>query len=1519
MPERSIETIRLEGPLFVHDILRALFADKDLRPGSANAPVYPLALPPGTRLNDEIGRAFSIASAAWRAFLAQRDAHPQSALHRFLLTLFRDALAYSEQTFALSSPGLPETAPSAPELAFRLPLAPLPVFSTLKPETTLDAPDRRFSSPSDGLPPRRRSLSQFVQQWLNLRPDALWALATDGRTIRLFRDNASLTRPAFLEFDLERILSEGRYADFACLFYILHRSRAGAAPDASDSLWETLRTKGAAEGVRVFEALRDGVVRALLLLGNGFLAAPSIRAAFADGTLDDASFFRQLLHTAYRFLFLFAAEERDALHPPPGGAGGPPPDGGPGAEPPSLARTPSPREIYASGYSMRRLADRSRRSASRTAHTDLWEGVRIVFRSLATGEPRLALPALGGLFRTDQAPDLDAAPLSNRALLDAVRALRWTQTRNAEQRVDYRNLGAEELGSVYESLLELVPSVSLSDWRFAFLGIPDPFAPAAPSRSRGPAVAGNSRKTSGSYYTPAPLVDQLVRSTIDPLLESRLKDLRTPAERETALLSLAILDPACGSGHFLLAAARRIAERLAQVRSGDDDVLTAASFRTALRDVVSHCIYGTDLNPLALELAKTALWLETLVPGQPLSFLDAHFACGNAVLGVLDLKTLPDGIPDDAYALLSGDDRETCTALKRKNRDAIRQRRRDTRQGSQQLSLLDPGLLENDLSRQFAAIDAMPEDTLDQIEAKRAAHLSFLSSAATGPLANAANLYVSAFLLPKTASSAPDPQPSLFPTDPPSPSGTGDPVPPTSADIFATLGFPGFPPPDPDTLSAAATAAQSARALHWPLAFPAVFAKGGFDAVLGNPPWDVLQISEKEFFETRNPQIARLAGASRKRAIEALQTTDPHLWSAYQTALRNHEHTVSFIAPSGRFKLSAHGKLNLYALFTELASQLLRSEGRAGLVLPSGIASDDSTKALFSSLVRSHRIESLISFENEELTLFPSIHHSFKFCLLSLGHADSADFAFFLRNVPMVADSRRHFSLTPEDFALLNPNTLTCPVFRTARDAELAKKIYHRTGVLWSEDPPANPWGIHLWTMFNLTTDSYLFQTAPSPSRLPLYEAKMIGIFDHRYNAFDNPGQEDFHLCTDSEKTDPDFEPTPRYWVEQSAVAEAFVPPDQDPNDEPPPPPPYLMGWRDITNASTYRSTIASVFPLTGVGNSLPLIFTSKPPALSACLLGDLNSLVHDWVARQKISGVHLNFFMFKQIATLPPEAYTPEDIDYIVPRVLELTYTSNSLRPWAAALGYHGAPFPWDEDRRALLRAELDARYARLYGLSRDDLRYILDPKSVMGPDFPSESFRVLQDSELRRFGEYRTARLVMSAWQEQELAEITTYVRQATPFAEPDTRKDYLKFLIRQMLRDTYSETLSVSELYAAWAALSDPARMAANKDMPAITKAWAAQFKDAIRDGDNLEDILVRMCADKQISISKHGLVSLRRFPLNESSPEVPDISMDASLALLYSRKMRETGESVRCELSDAFVQHMENGDFEYVIAA
>lgn len=1318
----SFETATLEGSLFVPDRLEK-FAQ-----GALDSEL-PLRLPAGLAPSDEIGRSFRIATALWKDFSRRRaQANHRVVTRDFLAKFFRDALGYDLGDPAAPAAPSPDGETLSSPLPFRL-TAPdrFPIFFSSHREG-LDHADRFFSG--GALAPRKRTVTAFAQEFLNAEDSSLWALATDGLRIRLLRDNASLTRPCWLEFDLERILSEERYPDYAVLWRVLYHSRVGLTPDAKSSDWETLRKTGIEEGVRVRDKLRDGIATALERLGTGFLRAPgsaALREALDTGALNVEMFRRELLRLAYRLLFLFVAEERDLLHAPEADA--------------------AARRRYAAGYSLRRLTRRSRRvSAADASFFDLWDSLRIVFRLLggSGGSPDgeapsspanpLGLPELGGLFSADRCPFLDAASLDNASLLGAIRDLRWTVQGGATQAVDYRNMGAEEFGSIYESLLEMVPAVSLPRREFSFAG----------------PAAGNARKTSASYYTPAPLVDRLVKSALDPLIEKALAS----KDPEAALLALAVLDPACGSGHFSLAAGRRIAEALARVRAGEGGTVTPALYRAAFRDVISHCLYGVDLNPMAVELAKIALWIESVEPGKPLTFLDSHFVCGNSVLGVMDLKVLSAGIPAAAYDALDGDDKELCKALKKKNADDIKNKKRDTKGGGDKVynqdNLFDPQKQEKSLPARFAEIDAMPDRTMEEVRAKEGAYFQLLYDAKTGPESEAANLYLAAFLLPKHA---------------------GRPV-PTSADVFGALGLPGFAPPSEELHLAVRDACAVARTLHWPIIFPAVFARDGFDCALANPPWDRIKLTEQEFFSVRAPEIANASNAAlRKRMIDALVASenpaDRTLYAEFSRARRFAEATSAFVhveppkketdISSARFPLSGVGDTNLYALFTELFTQVLRPEGRAGAIVPSGICSDSTTQDLFSNLVKEHRLASVTSFENEERTLFPAVHHSFKFCMMVIAPSDSADFSFFLRNVGMISDERRHFTLSADDFALINPNTLTCPIFRSQYDAELTKKIYRRTGILWREvaeegagaESPSvcNPWGIRFWSMFHMTNDSGLFRIEPGKDRLPLYEAKMIGQFDHRFNTFDEPGKDLFHLCTPEEKLRPDFESAPRYWIDKAEVVSAW---SSFGNGAPIPR--YLMGWRDVTNAATIRSFISSVFPAYGAGNTLIVFWTPQTPALQSCLLADFNSLVHDWIARQKIAGLHLNGFTVKQLATLPPSAYTQADIDYIVPRVLELTYTSHSLKPWAEDLGFAGEPFRWDEDRRALLRAELDARYARLYGLTRDELRYILDPADLLGPDYPSETFRVLKEKELSLYGEYRTRRLVLAAWDAAE-----------------------------------------------------------------------------------------------------------------------------------------------------------------------
>ena len=979
-------------------------------------------------------------------------------------------------------------------------------------------------------------------------------------------------------------------------------------------------------------------------------------------------------------------------------------------------------------------------------HHDRYEGMKVVFRALAAGEASLALPALGGLFGAAQLPRLASARLRNSAFMEAVWRLSWLSDRSGIVPVNWRAMETEELGSVYESLLELQPQ--LVDGGRALV-----FASEISEKK------GHQRKTTGSYYTPQSLVQALLDTALDPVLDRAEAEAEDPA---AALLDLAVIDPACGSGHFLLAAARRIATRLARIRAGGAPSL--ADFRRALRDVARCCVHGVDRNPMAVELAKVALWIETVDPGRPLGFFDAQVRCGDALLGVFDLKVLQDGVPDAAYKPLTGDDKAVARYYLKANRDAkTGQSSIDFSTGEAAMPAMKP------LAAGFSAFRELPEDTVEQVGAKAARYGKLRNRPAFVRSQAAADLYVAAFLLPKAGAM---------------PSGASAHTVPTTEEVWVALTQGLMPKP----VSVAAEAARRARAFHWPLEFPDVMARGGFDVVLGNPPWEVLQLSEKEYFATRHPEIASLAGAARKRAIGALEDTDPAAFRDFIAAKRLFDVGNQFARESGRFDLTARGKVNTYSLFAELFANLARD--RAGVIVPTGIATDATTAAFFAALVEGKRLARLVDFENSA-PLFGGVHRSFKFCLLTLGRNEGvARFAFFLTDPAQLAEPERNFTLSPEQIAAINPNTRTAPVFRSRADAELTAKIYANAPVLIDErkGPQGNPWGVEFRQgLFNMTSDSGLFRTArqlaeagfaregvdwvrsgPRPPQgaltvagavagsrplsgrglhttryVPLYEAKMIHQFDHRWAGYDEEGKNSADLGL-TEKQDPSCEPDPRYWVPETEVNDHLSAKGWNRG--------WLMGWRDIARATDERTVIATVFPRGGVGARISLFFVDLPLRKILGLLTNFAALSLDFVARQKIGGINLAYFHLKQFPILPPVFYTEPRHSFLVPKVLELTYTSQELAPFSRDLGYHGPPFAWDEERRAHLRADLDAFYARAYGLTRDELRYILDPADVKTPGYPSETFRVLKAKEIRRHGEYRTARLVLQAWDRME-----------------------------------------------------------------------------------------------------------------------------------------------------------------------
>ncbi len=556
------------------------------------------------------------------------------------------------------------------------------------------------------------------------------------------------------------------------------------------------------------------------------------------------------------------------------------------------------------------------------------------------------------------------------------------------------------------------------------------------------------------------------------------------------------------------------------------------------------------------------------------------------------------------------------------------------------------------------------------------------------------------------------------------------------------------------------------QAFVWEVRFPAVFerANRGFDCVIGNPPWERIKLQEREFFALSAPHIAgAVSAADRRRLIGRLEQENPDLHRHYQDAAQTAAKTLQHVRDCGRFPLSGKGDVNTYTLFAELARSLVTADGRVGLLVPSGIATDNSTRQFFGQLVESDSLIALYDFENKK-PYFPDVHRSFKFSMLVFhAHgtvASTSDFFFFAHDVGDLDDKARHIELSARDIALVNPNTRTCPIFRTRRDAELTRTIYRRVPVLWdrTRKQGGNPWGVRFLRMFDQTNDAELFRPADALVKegfklegnvwrkrkrtfLPLYEAKMVQAYDHRAASvvidpsnWVRQGQTEPTSLADHQN--PEFVTQPRWWVDAGEVLRTVPEPVQ---------PAYLC-YKDVTSPTNERTMIAAFVPLAGVVNSAPLIIIDPEwsPRRTCCLLANLNSFALDFVARQKVGGVHLNFFIVEQLPLFSPDAYDVkcpwkpnESLErWISARVLKLTCTSEDMVPLAKAAGLDPPVHKWRQSERLDLLAELDASFFILYGLNRNDIEYVLSTFPVTSrPAGPTLAQVTLGDHILAAF----------------------------------------------------------------------------------------------------------------------------------------------------------------------------------------
>ncbi|ANE50641.1 Eco57I restriction-modification methylase domain-containing protein [Flavisolibacter tropicus] len=765
----NYSAINIQGNILSSEVLEKIRTE-DIRFQNAKD----FGLDPQASVRDEISLAWSLALSHWKAFKQKRDKlfttdTGTTETRNYWMKPLMGILGYE-----LSAATAEIINGKSYAISFRATnLGNYPVH-VVGINQSLDA---RAESGGPRLSPHA-----LAQEYLN-NQEHMYALVSNGKFLRLLRDATRLSRLSYIEFNLEQMMEESLYAEFALLYRVLHASRMPQKMDAGpDSILEFYHQEALASGSRIRERLSIAVETSIKELANGFLhhtANESLRTAIANH-LDAKDYYLYNLRIIYRVLFLMVIEERKLIFP---------------AE--RNEKLEQQRAIYYNYYSVQRLS----KLVEKTVYvdpkkTDLWQSLVTCFALFEHSKysAQLGIAPLGsGLFAPDALGIMGKQMLDNETVLKVLRNLVTFESETGQRvRVNYADLDVEEFGSVYEGLLEYEPQlVDLGgEPHFIF-------------------KEGNERSKSGSHYTPEELVKPLIQHSLDHLIVDKLKE----KDPEAALLSLKVCDVACGSGHILLSAARRIGFELAKLRSKEDQP-SPTVLRLAIRDVINNCIYGVDQNPLAVELCKVAMWLEAHNPGEPLNFLDHHIKCGDAIIGLAHREELERGIADEAFKTLPGDDKGIAAAYLRRNK-AERKQKEQTELGFG----VDVNAEVEAIIEQYNLFKKLPERTPDEVANKEKQYRKFEHDYHRIRLRQLADAQIAQFFITKTDSNK-----HYLITD-------------TEYRSFLRQVNKHLGILQSSKLAKAEQVSNDKRFFHWFLEFPEVFEQGGFDCILGNPPF----------------------------------------------------------------------------------------------------------------------------------------------------------------------------------------------------------------------------------------------------------------------------------------------------------------------------------------------------------------------------------------------------------------------------------------------------------------------------------------------------------------------------------------------------------------------------------------------------------------------------------------------------------------------------------------------------------
>ena len=955
--------------------------------------------------------------------------------------------------------------------------------------------------------------------------------------------------------------------------------------------------------------------------------------------------------------------------------------------------------IYARTYSLNALRERSERgNYSHDEEHDLWEGLKITFQLVANGytfKNGDIINAFGGqLFSDRKIATIKDLSLKNKYLLDAIFRLSYFKLDNLSNRINYANLAIDELGSVYESLLDYEPKLAK-----------EPFTLGKREIKRGEFYLddrGTDRKTTGSYYTDSRLVAQLIESALVPVIQNTLKNKTSQAEKEAALLDLKVADIACGSGAFICAALEKLGEELALIRMGEEERPTEEQLREAKRDVLLHCIYGVDLNPMAIELAKFSLWITASLPDMPLTFLDHKLKCGNSLIGATP-DLIKKGIPEEAYKPVGNDNPAICTELKKKIRKQLESLNRVTESQAQYGLQFGRNQTDELLRLREALNNRKQEDNSDVEEAEEEYRkLEKMERQFKDWLM--ADVWTAAFFIEKTETDL-----NLYPTNV------------TLEQLRENEKV------NEALIERVLKTSDQYHFFHYHLEFPEVFEKGGFDCLLGNPPWEELQAQEKEFF-SEHPEIANATVTIRKKKIDDLKVQNEQLyldWVKYKTTI---DCIRNFISESQCFSLSAFGKLNLYSLFAEKFLALANQSGYASFITPTDIGTGKTNQNFISYLIKEKYLVSFVDYENSKRPkYFQEVHSQLRFCILTIfkGYCGDGTYEFLIRT-----DDQLHkniISLKFDDILLLNPETKTIPVFLNKYEAELAFKLYRA-------QPLFGRYNVFPITrVFNIGIPAILkmFQKEYDNNLPPLYEGKMFAAYNHRQSTIqineENISRKASGIdLSITELKDPSFKCKTQYYYRMDEYLN-----EQFPND-------WILVYKDIGSSTNSRSMISCIIPKIPTDFTVRAITGPIDSIKACCAIACFNSFIFDFLLRQKLVGNHLSDYFINQIPFVDGSRICSAALKKIGDNVLKLTYSNNEVRGFAIDCGYSGEPFIWNEKERFQLQCELDAIYAHLYGVEKEEMDYIL------------ETFPIVKRKDIDKYGSYRTKETILQLYDE-------------------------------------------------------------------------------------------------------------------------------------------------------------------------